>query len=102
MSVTITEYQWGGRKFCYTIKSHCPDCDIVKAIIENMLTKEFKGKKVHFEVKPWFDNFFYCLFRKTWHAPIVMINGKKFWQYHEYDPLFDRQALKDEVLKKLL
>jgi hypothetical protein len=92
-TVRITEYFWGGRNFFYTIKSHCEDCDIIKARIEGMLKKELKDFDIQFEFKPWLDNFFYCLFRRTWHAPIIMVNGKKFWQYTEEHPLFDKEKL---------
>ena len=42
--IVITEYIWGGKKFGYTIKGHCEECSVTKALVEDMLTKEFKGK----------------------------------------------------------
>ena len=91
--INLTEYYWGGTKFFYTIKTHCEDCDIVKARIEGMLKKELKDFKITFTFKPWLNSFFYCLFKGTWHAPILLVNGKKFWQFSEEHPLFDKEAL---------
>ena len=65
------------------------------------MADEVKGKNVVFEVKPWLDNLFYCLARGAWHAPIIMVNGKKFYQYSENEPLFDREKLVEMVLKEL-
>jgi hypothetical protein len=97
--VTITEFYWGGTNFFYTIKTHCADCDTTKALIESIITKELKDYNVNFEFKPWFNNFWYCLLRATWHAPIVMINDKKFWQYSEEEIIFKREALVEAVKK---
>jgi predicted methyltransferase len=66
-----------------------------------MMENELKGKNVELEVKPWLDNLFYCLVRGAWHAPIIMINGKKFYQFSEKDPLFDRDKLVEQVKKAL-
>lgn len=101
MTVKIVEYEWAGKKGPFRIKTHCQECDITKAIIKDMLKNEFKGKDVTFEVKPWLDNFFYCLFRLSWHPPIIMVNGRKFHQFSHHDPLFDRKKLAELVLSKL-
>jgi len=66
-----------------------------------MMENEFKEKNVAFEVKPWLDNLFYCLIRNTWHAPIIMVNGKKFYQFRAEEPLFDRDKLAVHVAKEL-
>jgi len=101
MTVKITEYEWAGRKWFFKIKTHCSECDLTKVILKNMLNKEFKGKDVKFEVKPWLDNVFYCFLRGAWHAPIIMVNGRKFHQFSEKDPLVNRKKLAEYVLQKL-
>jgi len=101
MTITITQYKWEGKLLFFKIKTKCEDCDLTTANLKDMMGREFKGKDVKFEVKPWLDNFFYCLFRLTWHAPIIMINGKKFFQFSEREKLFDRKKLKEEVLNLL-
>ena len=101
MTIKITQYKWAGRLWPFEIKTKCEDCDLTEAVLKNMLKDEFKGEDVKFEVKPWLDNFFYCLFRFAWHAPIIMVNDKKFYQFSEKEPLFDREKLKELVLSKL-
>jgi hypothetical protein len=98
MVVTITLYKWAGKKCGIKIKSECSECGVTKSMIESMLKKEFKGEDVEFEVKPWLDNLFYCLFRGCWHAPIVMVDGRKFHQFSEKKPFFDRAKLAEHVL----
>lgn len=93
MAVRIVQFEWGGKKFGYEIKTECAECNLTTSILKNMMKKEFKGRDVSFEVKPWLDNFFYCLFRGAWHAPIIMVNGRKFYQFSEEEPLFDRKEL---------
>jgi predicted methyltransferase len=51
--------------------------------------------------KPGRANLFYCLLRGTWHAPIIIVNGKKFYQFSEKEPLFDCDQLAEHVKKTL-
>ena len=101
MTIIITQYKWAGRLWPFKIKTGCEECDLTEASLKNMLKNEFKGKDVKFEVKSWLDNFFYCLFRFAWHAPIIMVNDKKFYQFSEKEHLFDREKLKELVLSRL-
>jgi len=93
MTVTITFYEWAGKKLFFKIKTVCQDCNLHKAIIESMMKKEFKGMDVRFEVKPWLDNFFTCLFHGAWHAPIIFVDGHKFYQFSHKKPMFDQKKL---------
>ena len=99
--VNITQFKWAGRFGPVRIKTQCDQCDFTTSILQDMMGNEFKGKPVRFEVKPWLDNLFYCLGRGTWHAPIIMVNGKKFYQFSEKEPLFDRDRLAEQVKKEL-
>jgi hypothetical protein len=54
---------------------------------------DFKGKNVVLEVKPWLNNILFALRRGAWHPPIIMINGRKFFQYSHKKPLFDKGKL---------
>lgn len=92
-NVTITQFKWAGKLGPLEIKSTCGECDVTTTVLKGILNRELKEKNVTFEVKPWLDNFFYCLSRGAWHAPIIMINGKKFHQFSKKHPLFDRQKL---------
>lgn len=99
--VNITLYEWAGKIGPFKIKTHCQDCDIHAAIIKNMIEREFKGKNVKFEIKPWLGNFFYCLARLSWHPPIIVIDNSKFYQFSHHNPLFKRGELKKEILRRL-
>lgn len=99
--VNITQFKWAGHFGPIHIKTTCDQCDLTTATLQDMMTNEFQGKPVTFAVKPWLDNLFYCLLRGTWHAPIIMVNGKKFYQFSEKEPLFDRDQLAAHV-KKIL
>jgi len=101
MTVKITQFKWEGRLGPFKIKTVCAECNLTKAVLENMKSKEFKDKDVQIEYKPWLNNFFYCIFRLTWHAPIIIVNGRKFHQFSEKDPMFDRKKLASYVLKRL-
>ena len=100
-SITITQFKWAGRFGPIRIQNHCDQCDLTTATLQDMMENEFKEKQVNFEVKPWLDNLFYCLRRGTWHAPIIMVNGKKFYQFSKKEPLFDREKLAEHVVKEL-
>jgi predicted methyltransferase len=95
--IVITQFKWSGKLGPFRIKSSCGQCDLTTTILKSMMEREFKGKNVNLEIKPWLDNLFYCLFRGAWHAPIVMVNGRKFHQYSRNDPMFDRRKLAEAV-----
>lgn len=99
--VEIVEYKWSGKWGPFKIKTHCKECDIIKAMLESMHKKEFKGKPVKIKEKPWLDNWIYCIFRGAFHTPIVMVNGKTFHQFSEKNPFFNRKKLADFVFKEL-
>lgn len=101
MTVRITQYRWVGKLWPFEIKTTCQECDLTQSIIDSMMKKEFKGKDVEFKTKPWLDNFFYCLFRIAWHAPIIMVDGKKFHQFSKKYPFFNRKNLTEIVMRKL-
>lgn len=99
--VTITEYVWSGQYGPFKISSHCEECEITWAILTNMKDNEFKGLEVEIEQKPWLDNWWYCLRRGAYHAPIIMVDGEKFHQYHSDNPIFERSKLVEYVQGKV-
>ena len=99
-AVALTQFKWAGRLGPIRIKISCEQCDLTTSILQDMMENEFKDGNVTFEVKPWLDNIFYCLARRAWHAPIIMVNGKKFYQFSEAEPLFDRDKLAERVAKE--
>ncbi len=74
--VLIVQYRWAGKWGPFRIRSACEECDLTRTIIKNLIKNELKRCKVRFVVKPWLDNWVYCLLRGGWHAPIVFVNGK--------------------------
>ena len=100
-TVVITQFKWLGKLGPFHIKSNCDQCDLTTTILKAMVEKEFKGKNVKLEVKPWLNNFFYCIIRGAWHPPIIVVNGRKFYQFNHKNPLYDRQKL-IELVSRLL
>jgi hypothetical protein len=100
--ITITEYIWGGKKFGFKIKSHCKECSITKALVEDVLKKEFKGKNVKFETKMWLTNIFEALSKGLYHPPCIAINGKRFFNHSKRKPIPDRKELVMKVLSLII
>ncbi len=97
MPVVITQYKWAGQWGPFKITSRCNECDVTTAVLKDLINKEFAGGDVVLEIKPWLDNAWHCLARGAWHAPIIMVNDKRFYQYSHGQPLFDRLALTAHV-----
>ena len=100
-NIEIVEYEWAGKWGPFKIKSYCKECDITWSMLKDMKKKAFKGKPVKITSKPWLDNWLYCLVRGSFHAPIIMVNGKKFHQFSHNTPIFNRKKLTDHVFHLL-
>ena len=77
--IVITDFKWAGKLGPIEIKSPCNECDVITNMLTKMIDEDLKGKNAVLEVKPWLNNIFYCLARGAWHAPIIIVNGKKFF-----------------------
>lgn len=99
--IVIVNFKWAGKLGPIKIKSSCDECDITTSMLRKMVAEDFKGKNVVFEVKPWLNNIFYCLSKGAWHAPIIIVNDKKFFQFSEKKAYFDRAELVG-LINKLL
>ncbi len=100
MPVKITQYKYEGRWGPFKIDEPCRECDVTTGVLKDMMKKELKGLDVVLEIKPWLDNWIYCLSRGAWHAPIIMVDNNKFYQYSEKEPLFNREKLKEAIIKR--
>lgn len=89
--VVITQYKWAGQMGFLKIRSTCEECDMTTHRVKKIIEERFKDKGVCFEVKPWLDNVFYCLKKGAFHPPIILIDGKKFYQFSHRNPVFDQQ-----------
>ncbi len=90
-------YRWAGSKFGITIKNECEECEINTGILEDMRQKEFLGKPVEIEKKPWLTHLWESLRHGGWHAPVVIVDGRLFSQ----GVVLDRDKLA-ELVSKLL
>ncbi|MCH7604717.1 hypothetical protein IID24_01905 [Patescibacteria group bacterium] len=95
--VVITMYRWAGSKFGITIKSECKECEINTGILEDLKQKEFAGKPVVIEIKPWLTYLWDSLKRGGWHAPVMLVNGRIFSQ----GVVIDRERFVRHVLSIL-
>lgn len=91
--IVITDFKWAGKLWPIEIKSPCNECDINTSMLKKMMDEDLKGKNVVLEIKPWLNNIFYCLIRGAWHAPIIIVDGKKFFQFSEKNAYFDKTKL---------
>ena len=95
--MTITMYRWAGTKYGITIKSECKECDINTAILQDMKDKEFAGKNVVIEIKPWLTHVWESLRRGGWHAPVIVVEQHIFSQ----GVVLNREKLALQVLQIL-
>lgn len=99
--VEVVAYLWEGRWGPFRISSHCKECDVTTGLLSAMQRNEFSGLGVDVQVRPWLDNWWYCLRRGAWHAPIIFVDKKKFFQHTKKKPVFVRAELAEHV-KSLL
>ena len=91
--VVITQYKWAGQLGPFKIRSTCEECDVTTHRLKKIIKENFQNRPVVFDLKPWMDNAFYCLSKGTFHPPIIIINGKKFYQFSHKNPAFDQNKL---------
>ncbi|MFC2162199.1 hypothetical protein ACFLRF_00825 [Candidatus Altiarchaeota archaeon] len=101
VKVEVVQYRWAGKWGPFKIRSECAECGLVKAMMENLLETRFKGEDASFEVKPWLDNWMYCLMRLAYHPPILIVNGGKVYQYQPWNKLPDIEVIGDIIEQEL-
>lgn len=95
--VVITQYKWAGQMGPFKIRSTCEECDMTTHRVKKIIEEQFQGRPVCFEIKPWLDHLWYCLRKGTYHPPIILINGKKFYQFSHRNPVFDQEKFMNIV-----
>lgn len=96
--ITVSVYFWGGQKFGIKIKSTCKECDLTIPLIKNLIKKEFKGKLIKVEIKPWLNNIFKVFFKyRGWHAPIIVVNDRFISQGKVVNVKALRETIKEEL-----
>lgn len=99
--IYVVQYKWAGKLGPFKINSNCQECDITTLRLRQIISDNFANGNVDFTIKPWLDNFFYCLKRGCYHPPIILIDGKKFFQFSKKKPFFDEAELIKKVKEKL-
>lgn len=97
--VRIDLYKWEGKFFPFEIKTHCGECTLNNGIIESVILElQKEGIEIEFNVNPWLNNWYKLIFKKAYHAPIVLINGKLLKQ----EKVVTREELKDAVYREFV
>ncbi|MEM1194102.1 MAG: glutaredoxin [Pseudomonadota bacterium] len=79
--VKILLYKWAGKWGPFKVKIPCGECALTEDVIEDTMANELAAAKVIFETKEWLSHWWEPLFANGgWHAPIVMVEGKRISQ----------------------
>ncbi|MBB72557.1 MAG: glutaredoxin [Legionellales bacterium] len=78
--ITIDYYRWAGQFGPFAIKIPCGECSLTDDIIHDTLEKELQGIPVQVNQYDWLSHWYKPLFKGAWHAPIVLVNGRKISQ----------------------
>jgi len=79
--VKILLYKWAGQWGPFKVRIPCGECALTEDVIEDTLVTELANTKVEFEVQEWLSNWWKPLLANGgWHAPIVMVEGKRVSQ----------------------
>ncbi len=74
--IKLTLYRWAGSWGPFKVNIPCGECTLTKDIIKDTLENELAGVNVELEVKDWLSNWWEPLKKGSWHAPILMVEGK--------------------------
>ncbi|MEH6451525.1 MAG: glutaredoxin [Psychromonas sp.] len=74
--IKITLYRWGGSWGPFKVKIPCGECTLTKDILLDTFETELEGIPVELEVKDWLSHWWEPLKRGSWHAPILIVEGK--------------------------
>ena len=78
--VSVVVYRITGKQLFFNVDdSYCEECELtVQRIIK--VSKNLPDIQVKLSVKPWLDNIFPSLLKGGWHAPVVLVGGKRISQ----------------------
>ncbi|PMH72940.1 glutaredoxin domain-containing protein [Vibrio cyclitrophicus] len=74
--VKITLYRWAGSWGPFKINIPCGECTLTKDILKDTFENELAGVDVELEVKDWLSHWWEPLKLGSWHAPILVVEGK--------------------------
>ena len=74
--VKITLYRWAGSWGPFKVNIPCGECTLTKDILTDTFANELDGIPIDLEVKDWLSNWWEPLKLGSWHAPILVVEGK--------------------------
>ncbi|WGV98708.1 glutaredoxin [Vibrio sp. YMD68] len=74
--IKITLYRWGGSWGPFKVNIPCGECTLTKDILLDTFETELEGIPVELEVKDWLSHWWEPLKLGSWHAPILVVEGK--------------------------
>ncbi len=74
--IKITLYRWAGSWGPFNVKIPCGECTLTKDILADTFANELKGIPIELEVKDWLSHWWEPLKLGSWHAPILIVEGK--------------------------
>ena len=74
--VKITLYRWAGSWGPFKVNIPCGECTLTKDILKDTFENELSDVDVELEVKDWLSHWWEPLKLGSWHAPILVVEGK--------------------------
>ncbi len=75
--VKITLYRWAGSWGPFKVNIPCGECTLTKDILKDTFSEnELADVDVELEVKDWLSHWWEPLKPGSWHAPILVVEGK--------------------------
>ncbi|GLO63795.1 glutaredoxin [Vibrio sp. MACH09] len=94
--IKITLYRWAGSWGPFSVKIPCGECTLTKDILTDTFANELKDVPVELEVKDWLSHWWEPLKLGSWHAPILVVEGKVISQ----GEALNRGVLVQSVIKE--
>lgn len=74
--IKLTLYRWAGSWGPFKVNIPCGECTLTKDILTDTFANELDGIPIELEVKDWLSHWWEPLKAGSWHAPILMVEGK--------------------------
>ncbi|KII76190.1 glutaredoxin domain-containing protein [Vibrio renipiscarius] len=74
--IKITLYRWAGSWGPFKVNIPCGECTLTKDILQDTFSNELAGIPIELEVKDWLSHWWEPLKLGSWHAPILVVEGK--------------------------
>lgn len=74
--IKITLYRWAGSWGPFKVNIPCGECTLTKDILADTFENELADVPVELEIKDWLSHWWEPLKLGSWHAPILVVEGK--------------------------